>query len=134
MEEYGVPDEVRYGRLVWHGKGPWKRIVVHDIRPAYVEGDELGLVEQTVDYAMIPARGSSGFPDGVAYDPRAGELTARSDREELNYLRVNLADDVARGRLTVPQARDSYARIVELDAAGKTSPDMHRLRLGEAAP
>lgn len=134
IEEYGAPDEVRYGRLVWNRKGPWKRIVVRDIRPAYVEGDELGLVEQSVDYALMPPPGGgrSAFPDGVAYDPNTGELSARSDREELNFLRLNLADDVARGRLTAPEAKDSYAKIVELEMAGKSSPDLHRLRLGSA--
>lgn len=132
MEEYGIPDEVHYGRLVWNHNGPWKRTVVRDQRPSYVEGDELGIVEQTIDYPMTQAQASalSSFDPKVTVNSRSGEMTSRADREEVNYLRMNLADDVASRRMSAGQARDAYASIVSLEASGKSSPYMLGLRFG----
>jgi hypothetical protein len=130
MEEYGVPDEIRFGRLVWNGRGPWKRIVVRDVRPAYVEGDDLGVVEQTVDYALTPEQENSlgVFAGRLAYNARTAELSSRADREELNFLRLNLADDVVRGREDARRARDNFAALVSLEESGKASPYMTGLR------
>lgn len=130
MEEYGVPDEVHYGRLVWNHSGPWKKTTVRDVRPTYVEGDELGIVQQVVDYPLTEAQAAdmSKFDPKVAYNPKNGELTAISDREEINFLRMNLADDVAQKRMNVDQARGAYASVVSLEASGKSSPYLLGLR------
>jgi hypothetical protein len=134
MDEYGVPDEVRSGSLVWINNGPWRRTIVRDVRPSYVEGDDLGVIEQTIDAALTPAQAAeiSAFDSRVRYDAVTRYLSASSDREALNLLRLNLASDVAAERLTGEQARLSYARIVEFEASGKTSPYMLSLRSGPA--
>jgi hypothetical protein len=125
IEKYGAPDEVRSARVVWLEKGPWKKTVVRDLPPPYAgsETTELGVVEQTIEYAITPEQAAplEAFGDTVAANTRRRELTVRSDSEAVNFLRVNLVDDVVNHRLTVDQARASYARILALEAAGKTT-------------
>jgi hypothetical protein len=125
MEEYGVPDEVHADSLVWRNNGPWRRTVVSNVRPMTAEDPAVqDVVSQTVKYALN--RGQSldllRFDDHLTFDPRTGELSSSADREAHNYLRLNLADDVAHGRLRPDQARDSYASLVNYERSGKTSP------------
>jgi len=136
MQEYGPPDEVRRGRLVWNGNRPWKRTVVRDVAPLYVEGDELGVVEQTVEFPLTAAQVAevTAFDGRLSYDERNGELSARSEREELNILRMNLADDVADRRASPAQARDSFASILSLEQSGKSSPYLLGLRFIPGLP
>jgi len=131
IEEYGVPDEVHADSLVWNNNGPWQRTVVSNVRPMTPDDPVTqDVVSQTVKYAMN--RGQSldvlRFDDHVGFDPATRQLSSTSDREAHNYLRLNLADDVAHGRLRPDQARDSYASIVKFEQAGKTSPYLLGLR------
>lgn len=130
IEKYGVPDDVFYGRLIWRRNGPWKRTIVQNVRPPYVAGGELGVIEQTVDDPLTPSQAADlrGFDGRVTFDPGSGELSAISDREALNVLRLNLADALARGQMSAQQARDFYANVVSLEKSGKTSPYLLSLR------
>ena len=136
MEEYGVPDEVHADHLVWVNNSPWRRTIVSNARTPYAEpgAAELGVIEQTVSYRLTSKQAVdvAAFDDRVAFNARAGELSSRSDREEHNFLRFNLADDVAHERLRPEAARDSYASIVTFEAAGKTSPYLLGLRFSVA--
>jgi hypothetical protein len=131
MDEYGTPDEVLYERLVWNKKGPWRRSVVQNVRPFYTADHDLAIIEQTIGYELTPSQASdvaAGLGERVRYDARSRELSARSDREELNYLGLNLAHDVVLGTLRPERARDSYELIISLEAAGKSSPYLLGLR------
>jgi len=134
MSRYGAPDEVGAHRLIWHANGPWKRTIVRNVPWPYSDaaGEELGVIEQSVAYDLTPeqAAGLAAFSRRLAFDPSRMEMTSRADREELNYLRLNLADDVLRGRITAAEAQDSYARTVELEAAGKTTRYLRGLTFG----
>ena len=132
IEKYGAPDEVHSAHVIWHARDPWKKIVVRDIPPPYAgaQTTELGVVEETVAYTLRPDQANllKAFGSTLSYDERRGELTARSDSEPVNFLRVNLADEVVNGKLTVEQARDAYARLMALEESGKTTGYMRELR------
>lgn len=130
IELYGVPDAVRSDQLVWRNIGPWKRIVVREVKPPYARGEDLGVVEQSIDYPITPYQAAelAAFDRGLSYDSFRRELSARSDREEVNYLRLNLANDIVNGRATPEQAQRLFARTLALEAAGKSSPYMQALR------
>jgi hypothetical protein len=135
MEEYGVPDEVHADQLVWRNNSPWRRTVAANVRPmASDDPVTQDVVTQTVKYAMNRPQtvAVESFDDHVSFDPRTGELSSRAEREEHNYLRLNLADDVIQGRLQPQQARDSYASIVNFEQSGKTSPYLLGLRFAVA--
>lgn len=130
LEKYDAPDEVRSGYLVWNGNGHWRRTVVRDVTPPYGLAVELGVLEQTILYPLTPAQvvELEAYDRKLDYDPGARELTARSDREEINFLRLNLADDVVNKRMTPGQASRLHARILELENSGKSSPYLQGLR------
>lgn len=129
IEVYGVPDAVRSDQLVWRNNGPWKRTVVRDVTPPYVQAEDLGVVEQSIEYPLTPFQAAelAAFDRRLEYDSFRRELSARSDREEVNYLRLNLANDIVNRRMTPEQAQHLYTRTLALEAAGKTSTYMQVL-------
>jgi hypothetical protein len=130
IDQYGAPDEVRSTRLIWRGNGPWLETVVSDVRPPFIEDEDLGVVAQSIQLSLGPGQAAdvSAIDGRTIFDARRGVLTARSDSEELNFLRLNLADDVVAGRLGVKGARVAFLRDVSLEQAGKELPDMRGLR------
>ncbi|MBI3299437.1 MAG: hypothetical protein HYZ75_14820 [Elusimicrobia bacterium] len=131
LEQYGAPDEVRPEFMVWRGKDRWQRITAWNIPEPYPQGDDIGFVEHAVEYPpLTPAQlvNLSAFDSRLMYYGLVQTLAARSDREEVNILRLNLADDVLAWRVTPEQARQRYGEILNLEAAGKSSPYMSKLR------
>ena len=62
------------------------------------------------------------FDRSIVVDTNYGELSYCSDSEKIDFLALNLADEIARGRKTAAQARGIYAKVSALAAAGKSSP------------
>jgi hypothetical protein len=122
IQEYGPPDAVEPARLSWQARGPWRAIVVLRDSPGAV-------LEESVAYE-VPVRrwrALGAFDRGVDYDPVKRRLIARTDREETNFLALNLADEIVRGRRTPAEAREFYDTVYSLSLAGKSSPYMERL-------
>lgn len=117
LEKYGPPDRSgARGGLIWFRRGPWKRIVVHE--------DERNLpLEQVVDYDVKPQslEALRAFGHGVIVDPNHSELSASSDREPLNFLALNLAEELASGSRDLQQAERVYAKTADLEHSGKSS-------------
>jgi hypothetical protein len=127
MEEYGPPDEVDASRLAWSNNGPWLRTVVHETA-AWPHFSRV-VLEQTVAYEVPKDKRAAlaRFGHGVAYDPRNLELTARASREEDIFLALNLADDIAQGRLSPKAAARLYFWTLDESLSGKYSRSMHGL-------
>jgi hypothetical protein len=121
LEEYGYPDEVRDDRLAWLGRGPWDRI---DVWNAPVGATDIPVVQQTIGYPLTDESIARlrEFDARLICDPATGRLSARSDSEDKNFLLLNLADDIANGRKSVLEARDSYKDILDKSYSGKSSP------------
>jgi len=107
---------------------PWTRIVVRDA--------PTGFLEQTVSYRVAQDKLPElrRFGRSVSADAEAGELAVRGDSEEFNILCLNLADDIAVGRRTAPQAREFYERTVTETVSGRSSPYLQRLLFEVPAP
>lgn len=129
LEQYGLPDDVTPNRLTWNRRGGWKRTVVWNQAEVYRSPADLAVMQQTVDYRLdqMQAVQLLAFSDDLVIDLAHGELSSRGGHESINYLRLNLADEIARGVKTVPEAQTAYTRILALTAAGKTSPYTERL-------
>jgi hypothetical protein len=121
IERYGPPQESSAYQLRWHGPRPWKRIVV--------QNEPQSPLEDVVTYDVPPIRLAAldRFPHGLQVYAAEGALSARSDRESLNILSLNLADGIVRGRTTPEEANREFVRILELHDAGKSTPAMERL-------
>jgi len=112
-QKYGPPAEQTPTRLIWHRTGPWKRTIVYrEEIPHSFPKAHTDLLEQFIDYrAPVDLFDELAAYDGsVIVERTKGELSARCDKEEMNFLALNLANDIVTGRRTVQQAREEYAR------------------------
>jgi hypothetical protein len=131
IQKYGEPDEATSMRLVWHDNGPWKHTIVTKEETDHAfPVPHKDVLEQVIDYRVTPEK----FDDLAQYDGSVivertkGELSARCDKEEANFLALNLANDVASGQKSVPQAREYYARAIRDLMAGKKDPYVQKLQ------
>jgi hypothetical protein len=129
IEEYGPPDRIDYSRIAWNEKGPWKRITVWDIRQNQAADMGTDDIEQTAA-CPVPAekiQALAAFSGKIRVSQDGGELSARSDSEEQNFLAINLAHEIILGHTDQLEARRLYDRIIKLSSAGKYSPYMRKL-------
>ena len=112
IAKYGQPDGVTSEKLIWMNKGPWKAIIVnrreipHSFPKAHTD-----LLEGVIDYRVPPDKFDelAQYDGSVIAERTKGTLAARCDKEEMNFLALNLAHDVATGRKSVAAARKEYA-------------------------
>lgn len=129
IEKYGEPDLFDEDSLTWDENGPWDETVVYREAPLVsIEDDGRNILKQSIDYdADVPEKKIAAlgrFDARVEFDPETGELSAQSEGENLNYLALNLADEIVSGKRTADQAKDFYLKTTRLAAAGKMSPYM----------
>jgi hypothetical protein len=125
IAKYGQPDEVAPSMLVWGPRGPWKRTVLHRDEVVHrFPAPHTDLLEQFVDYRVPVEKYSdvARYDGSVILERTKGEMSARCDLEEANFLALNLANDVVTGKLGPEQARQSYSDIL---AAKKTTGRSH---------
>ena len=124
IEKYGLPHRYNDDALVWNNNGPWLKTVVRrsarSHRPGMRDTDYL---EQTIHYEAPPdaAADVRRFDKRIKLDAARNELSARSESEQMNFLALNLADEIARGNRSVRSARAFYSKTARLAKAGKTS-------------
>jgi hypothetical protein len=112
IEKYGAPHEMTESLLVWHGVGPWKRVVA--TRTFYEHAfpiQHIDAVESFIDYRVPVDKVDdlAAFDGSVVVERTAGELSARCHDEEANFLALNLAHDIVTGTRDVEDARRYYA-------------------------
>jgi hypothetical protein len=117
LEKYGPPQRIQPDRLDWDGRWPWKRMSVDASRISRP-------LEQVLDYDVPNSRRAAllRFRHGLILYAEEGELAARSDREEFNFLTLNLAHEIVRGARGPAEARFFHAQICRLAQTGKQSP------------
>ena len=99
----------------WHYPGVWKRTeVVNEEIPHNFPLPHTDMLLQAIDYPVPPGI----FDELAAYDGSViaertkGELAARCDREEANFLALNLAHDIVTGIRSADQARQFYLEVM----------------------
>ncbi|MFP2934132.1 hypothetical protein ACLESO_55205 [Pyxidicoccus sp. 3LG] len=113
LDKYGPPNETTASMWVWHNNGPWKRTIVYseavDHRFPMPHKDVL---EQVIDYKVPTDKYDelAKYDGSVIVERTKGEISARCDKEGLNFLAVNLANDVATGKRDVDDARKFYGK------------------------
>jgi hypothetical protein len=116
LAKYGLPHEATPMRIIWHQTGPWKRTeVVNEEIPHNYPKPHTDMLLQVIDYHVPPDK----FDDLAEYDGSViaertkGELAARCDTEEANFLALNLAHDIVTGIRSVTEARQFYAQAMQ---------------------
>ena len=88
------------------------------------------VLQQFVDFAVPADKFDelAHYDGSVVAERTVGELSARCDKEEANFLAINLAADVAEGRKTVDEAR-LLRQCLKGMLAGKTDPYLTGLKI-----
>ena len=105
-EKYGQPNEGTESMFIWYNNGPWKKTVLYN-EPGK------NILEQVVDMNVPVERMEdlSNFNRSIVVDRTTGEVSSRSDREEMNFLSLNLANEVIEGNKTAMEARREFDEI-----------------------
>lgn len=125
VAKYGPPDEATPTMLVWQKRGPWKRTMLsRDPVMHNFPGPHPDLLEQVIDYRVPPEKFSelAAYDGSVIVERTKGELSARCDKEEANFLALNLANDIVTGKRNVQEARRFYADTIKALMAGEKPP------------
>lgn len=125
MGNYGPPDEASEEMLLWVGNGPWKYTILwRDEIPHDFPAPHHDVLQQFINYRVPPDAFAAliRFDGSVVAERTKGELSARCEGEEMNFLAINLAHDVATGKLDVDGARRQYTDIAKAFHQGRPSP------------
>jgi hypothetical protein len=115
IAKYGQPQEASAMRLIWHNNGPWKQTeVVNEEIPHSFPKPHPDLLKQTISYQVPPDKFDelAEYDGSVIVERTKGEIAARCDKEEANFLALNLAHDIVAGKKSVDEARKFYAEAV----------------------
>jgi hypothetical protein len=137
IQKYGQPDEITAMRLVWHDNGPWKRTIVTKEETDHAfPMPHKDVLEQVIDYRVPTDKVDdlAAYDGSVIVERTKGELSARCDKEEANFLALNLANDVATGKKSVEEARAQYAQTIENLMAGKKDSYVQSLQFTAQRP
>lgn len=125
LSKYGSPNEATAKMLVWYNNDPWKRTIVYKEEvPHHFPKKHTDLLQQFLDYKTpLDKYNDLAMYDGsVVVERTNGEISARCDKEEMNFLALNLANDVATGAKTVEEARMFYAKTAMAFMKGQKDP------------
>jgi hypothetical protein len=131
IERYGPPEEATPSRLIWFNNGPWKRTIVYrDEVPHNFPKPHTDVLEQFIDYRVPPDKADeiAAFDGSVVPERTKGEVSARCDMEEMNFLAQNLMHEIVTGRRTVEDARKHYAETASAFMMSRPAPDTEGLR------
>jgi hypothetical protein len=137
IAKYGQPDEVTPQRLVWHNNGPWERTeIVNREIPHDFPKPHMDCLEQTIALQVPPEKLAdlAQFDGSVIVDRTPGEISARCDKENMNFLALNLAKDILDGKKSVQEARESYAKAVMAFMQGQQQAYTQGLQFQPARP
>lgn len=113
INRHGPPDESVPSRLIWHhDDGPWKRTeLFRDPVPHHFPMEHPDHLEQVIDYHVSPELYDcvARYDGSVMLERTKGEVSARCDEEELNFLAINLTHELVTTDMSVEDARRAYA-------------------------
>lgn len=130
MDLYGKPNEITPTQAIWYNNGPWKKTVIdkmeskHDFPKTHMD-----CMEQCVSYKVPLDKYDdlAMFDGSVTVDRTQGTIAARCDKEENNFLALNLAHDVITGKKSVEEARKSYGEMIKQAMSGNKPEYMKKL-------
>lgn len=125
IAKYGAPHEATASMLVWHNNGPWAKTVVYrdpvEHRFPVAHQDVL---EQWIAHRATPGKFDelAMYDGSVIVERTKGVMSARCDKEAMNFLALNLAHDIITSRKNVAEARAAYAREAMAFMQGRGGP------------
>ena len=136
VARYGAPTDVSERQVSWYGNGPWKRTTLrkeetlHNFASAHQD-----VLEQSINYRvpLDKLAALAEFNGSLVVSRTRGELISSADSEALNFLALNVADDIVKGQRDVEQARTYYAQLVRANMTKEPERDLQALHFAPAA-
>lgn len=125
VAKYGAPHEATASMLVWHDNGPWAKTVVYrDPVEHHFPKPHQDVLEQWIAHRATPGKFDelARYDGSVMVERTKGVMSARCDKEAMNFLALNLAHDIITSRMTVDQARAAFAREAMAFMQGRGGP------------
>lgn len=125
MAKYGQPQEATATMLVWHNNGPWlKTIVYRDPVEHRFPKPHQDVLEQWIAHRATPGKFDelAMYDGSVMVERTKGVMSARCDKEAMNFLALNLAHDIITSRKTVAEARAAFGREAMAFSQGRGGP------------
>jgi len=128
--KYGQPAETTPRQVTWLNNGQWARTTL------YKEGVQhnfasphRNILEQAVLYKVPVEKLAelAAFNRSLVPNLARGELASFSDSEELNFLAINVADDIVKGERTAEEGRIYFAQIVRAKMIREPERDLQQL-------
>ncbi|MDQ6830286.1 MAG: hypothetical protein M3081_15625 [Gemmatimonadota bacterium] len=132
-KKYGPPAAMSSDMMAWGKTGPWKRTVVYRVEhPHEFPAHHTDVMQQWIDYKAVAGKYNdlARYDGSVVVERTAGEISARCDKEAANFLALNLADEIIRGKRSVTDARKMYGDQIMLLKAMKPAPYTEKLLFG----
>lgn len=131
IERYGQPSSIDENQLVWMDNSPWRKTVLR--RKGFTRamlGGTNDHLEQVIsrDVPADKIADLEKFDKRIVVNRAAGEVSSHADSERMNFLALNLADDIVKGERSVTEAKAFALKVKSLEKAGKTSPYIEGLR------
>lgn len=123
ITKYGQPEGVTDSRLIWQNKGTWREIIAfREEIPHNFPKPHKDSLEEVINYQVRPGKlDDVGVFDGsVIVERTKGTIAARCDKEPMNFLALNLANDLLSGKKSVREARKFYADTAMATMKGET--------------
>lgn len=115
IAQYGPPHEVSANRLIWMNNGPWKMTeLVNEEIPHDFPMPHHDMLRQVIGWKVPVDKFDelAEYDGSVIVERTKGEVSARCDKEEANFLALNLAHDIVMGKKSVRDARKAYTEAV----------------------
>ena len=133
-QKYGAPAAMTPEMAMWGKTGRWKRTVVYGKEyPHEFPAHHTDVMQQWIDYKAPPQTYAAlaAYDGSVVVERTSGEMSARCDKEAANFLALNLADELVRGKRSIADARRTYGEQIMAMKAGRPAPYTERLMFGE---
>src|SRR6185369_16370732 len=132
---YGAPAEVTPRQATWINSGPWVRTTLYKEGVTHnFAAPHRNVLEQAVLYKVPVDKlvALAQFNRSLVVDLARGELVTSSDSEEINFLSVNVADDVLKGQRTAEEARIYFAQLVRAKMIKEPEKELQKLKFAPA--
>jgi hypothetical protein len=136
IQKYGQPAEMTNSMIIWNTNGQWRQTIVHRVEiPHNFPMSHTDFLKQTINY-RVPADKYdelASFDGSITADRTTGTISATCDKEEFNFLALNLAHDLVHEKISVEDARKKQARLVTLFHQNESDPYLERLQFNLSA-
>jgi hypothetical protein len=135
MTRYGAPAEITARQVTWINSGQWARTTLYKEGVAHnFATPHRNVLEQAVLYKVPIDKlvALAQFNRSLVADLARGELVSSADSEEINFLTVNVADDVVKGQRTAEEARIYFAQLVRAKMIKEPERELRELKFAPA--